>query len=367
MHGDVRDPEGRGGEEGVQALINEFEQPKSLDSARAAAEQIGAAVVMISGIANQTNLLALNATIEAARAGEAGKGFAVVASEVKSLAGQTAIDIEDIALGDVLLLRPGDKIPLDGTVESGTSEVNEAPMTGESLPVPKASGDAVYAGTINGHGALDVVVTARVRDTRLARVIHLVETAQATRAPLQTFVERFAAVYTPVVVLLAVAIATVPWLVGAAAPALGQATSPHQPITGISVTTRNAADGTITAIDAANRMVTVQTSDGRTVRGRVSEAVGGLSDVKVGDRIEAAFRQTMTFVLLGPNAKTPVDRMQSRDVVASGGGAPPAGAMVACWCSSIICTPWLSSFMCNCAVSAPWPTPSSRPSTTTTC
>ena len=123
-------------------------------------------------------------------------------------------------LGDVLLLRPGDKIPLDGTVESGTSEVNEAPMTGESLPVPKASGDAVYAGTINGHGALDVVVTARVRDTRLARVIHLVETAQATRAPLQTFVERFAAVYTPVVVLLAVAIATVPWLVGAAAPAL---------------------------------------------------------------------------------------------------------------------------------------------------
>ena len=130
------------------------------------------------------------------------------------------LPLEDIALGDVLLLRPGDKIPLDGTVESGTSEVNEAPMTGESLPVPKASGDAVYAGTINGHGALDVVVTARVRDTRLARVIHLVETAQATRAPLQTFVERFAAVYTPVVVLLAVAIATVPWLVGAAAPAL---------------------------------------------------------------------------------------------------------------------------------------------------
>ena len=114
---------------------------------------------------------------------------------------------------------------------------------------------------------------------------------------------------------------------GAAAPALGQAASPNQPITGISVTTRNAADGTITAIDAANRMVTVQTSDGRTVRGKVSEAVGGLSDVKVGDRIEAAFRQTMTFVLLGPNAKTPADRMQSRDVVASGGGAPPAGAM----------------------------------------
>lgn len=114
---------------------------------------------------------------------------------------------------------------------------------------------------------------------------------------------------------------------GAAAPALGQAASPNQPITGISVTTRSTADGTITAIDPANRMVTVQTSDGRTVRGKVSDAVGGLADVKVGDRIEAAFRQTMTFVLLGPNAKTPADRMQSRDVVASGGGAPPAGAM----------------------------------------
>jgi len=112
-----------------------------------------------------------------------------------------------------------------------------------------------------------------------------------------------------------------------ASPVLAQAASSNQPITGISVTTRVTADGTITAIDAANRMVTVQTSDGRTVRGKVSETVGGLSDVKVGDRIEAAMRQTMNFVLLGPNAKTPADRMQSRDVVASGGGAPPAGAM----------------------------------------
>lgn len=114
----------------------------------------------------------------------------------------------------------------------------------------------------------------------------------------------------------------------ASAPsALAQAVSPNQPIAGISVTTRVTADGTITAIDAANRMVTVRTSDGRTVRGKVSEAVGGLSDVKVGDRIEAALRQTMNFVLLGPNARTPADRMQSRDVVASGGGAPPAGVM----------------------------------------
>ena len=130
------------------------------------------------------------------------------------------LPLEAVALGDVLLLRPGDKIPLDGTVEAGTSEVNEAPMTGESLPVAKGPGDPVYAGTINGHGALDVVVTAGMRDTRLARVIHLVETAQATRAPLQTFVERFAAVYTPVVVMLALALAVVPWLVGAAMPGL---------------------------------------------------------------------------------------------------------------------------------------------------
>jgi Cd2+/Zn2+-exporting ATPase len=126
------------------------------------------------------------------------------------------VAVDDIRVGDEMLVRPGDKVPLDGVVVSGRSDVNEAPLTGESLPVDKAPGDEIFAGTINGHGALDVRVTRLVRDTRLARVIHLVETAQANRAPVQSFVDRFARVYTPVVLVLAIVIALVPPLAGQA-------------------------------------------------------------------------------------------------------------------------------------------------------
>ena len=126
--------------------------------------------------------------------------------------------LEQIEVGHVIVVRPGDKIPLDGVVVAGASEVNEAPMTGESMPVGKTPGAEVFAGTINGQGALDVLVERRVRDTRLARVIHLVETAQATRAPLQSFVERFASKYTPAVVVMALAVGVGPWLLGAQMP-----------------------------------------------------------------------------------------------------------------------------------------------------
>ena len=122
--------------------------------------------------------------------------------------------VEDIRIGDDMLVRPGEKIPLDGVVSAGHSDVNEAPLTGESLPIDKSPDAAVFAGTINGRGALDVRVTRLVRDTRLARVIHLVETAQASRAPVQTFVDRFARIYTPAVLLLAMALALVPLLAG---------------------------------------------------------------------------------------------------------------------------------------------------------
>jgi Cd2+/Zn2+-exporting ATPase len=128
------------------------------------------------------------------------------------------LPLERVAIGQVIVVRPGEKVPLDGVVVAGQSEVNEAPMTGESLPVAKAPGAEVYAGTVNGHGALDVQVVKGVRDTRLARVIHLVETAQASRAPLQSFVDRFATRYTPAVVLLALIVAVGPWLLGAEMP-----------------------------------------------------------------------------------------------------------------------------------------------------
>jgi Cd2+/Zn2+-exporting ATPase len=129
---------------------------------------------------------------------------------------ESRLAVDDIRVGDEILVRPGDKMPLDGVIVGGHSDVNEAPLTGESLPVDKGPGDEVFAGTINGHGGLDVRVTRLVRDTRLARIIHLVEKAQASRAPVQAFVDRFARVYTPLVLALAVAIAVVPPLVAGA-------------------------------------------------------------------------------------------------------------------------------------------------------
>ena len=132
---------------------------------------------------------------------------------VKDVDGSRKVAIDQVAVGAVMVVRPGEKVPLDGQVVAGASAVNQAPVTGESLPVDKAVGDEVFAGSINGRGALDVRVTRLRRDTTLARIIHLVEQAQSRRAPAQTFVERFARFYTPAVIILAMATAIVPPLV----------------------------------------------------------------------------------------------------------------------------------------------------------
>jgi Cd2+/Zn2+-exporting ATPase len=132
---------------------------------------------------------------------------------LRGAGGDRRVDVDVLAVGDVIVVRAGEKIPLDGTVVAGRSEVNQSPVTGESLPVEKLPADEVFAGTINGRGALDIRVTRLRRDTTLARIIHLVERAQAQRAPAQTIVERFARVYTPSVIVLAAAVAIVPPLV----------------------------------------------------------------------------------------------------------------------------------------------------------
>lgn len=115
-----------------------------------------------------------------------------------------------IAIGAVARVKPGERLALDGTVTKGTSSIDQSPVTGESIPVDKAPGDPVFAGTINEHGELEFRVAAAANDTTLARIIHAVEEAQGTRAPTQRFVDRFAAVYTPVVFMLAVAVAVLP-------------------------------------------------------------------------------------------------------------------------------------------------------------
>ncbi len=121
----------------------------------------------------------------------------------------------DVALDAIVRVKPGARIPLDGVVVAGNSAVNQAPVTGESLPVDKVVGDPVFAGTINGTGALEMRVTAAASNTTLARIIQAVEQAQGSRAPTQQFVDKFAAIYTPAIFALAVAVALLtPWLMG---------------------------------------------------------------------------------------------------------------------------------------------------------
>ncbi len=107
--------------------------------------------------------------------------------------------VAEAKLDDVVRIAPGERVPLDGTITAGSSSIDQAPITGESIPVDKAPGDPVFAGTINAHGMLEVRVTALEGDSTLARIIHAVEQAQGSRAPTQRFVDRFAAIYTPAV------------------------------------------------------------------------------------------------------------------------------------------------------------------------
>ncbi|MHA2959783.1 heavy metal translocating P-type ATPase [Priestia megaterium] len=117
---------------------------------------------------------------------------------------------EDISIGTTIVVKPGDRIPLDGEIINGESSINQAPITGESIPVDKVMGDAVYAGTINESGSLEIKVTKLVKDTTISKIIHLVEEAQEKKAPTQAFVDKFATIYTPIVFILALFIMVIP-------------------------------------------------------------------------------------------------------------------------------------------------------------
>ena len=119
-------------------------------------------------------------------------------------------EVKDIALGAIVRVRPGERIGLDGEVIAGSSTIDQAPITGESLPIEKTVGDKVFAGTINQAGSLEYRVTAAANNSTLARIIHAVEQAQGARAPTQRFVDSFAKIYTPLVFIFALAVAVIP-------------------------------------------------------------------------------------------------------------------------------------------------------------
>ncbi|MFO0865003.1 MAG: HAD-IC family P-type ATPase [Gemmataceae bacterium] len=116
----------------------------------------------------------------------------------------------EVPVGSSVIVNPGERIPLDGEVVQGSSHVNQAPITGESVPVSKTQGSSVFAGTINGDGSLEIRTMKPASDTTLAHIIRLVGDAQSKRAPSEKWVERFAQIYTPAVMLTAFTIAVVP-------------------------------------------------------------------------------------------------------------------------------------------------------------
>ncbi|MDX2160969.1 MAG: heavy metal translocating P-type ATPase [bacterium] len=126
---------------------------------------------------------------------------------------EQSVPVSVLEVGDMLIVKPGENIPMDGVVTSGASSVNQAPITGESVPVAKETGSEVFAGTINGEGALTLRVTRLAADNTLSRIIRMVEEAQSVRAPSQRMIDRFAAWYTPAVVVIAAGVALVPPLV----------------------------------------------------------------------------------------------------------------------------------------------------------
>ncbi len=163
-----------------------------------------------------TFLFALSELLEAAsldRARHAVRALMQLAPEtalLKEEADFREVPVNTVAIGSVVAIRSGSRIPLDGVIAAGHSTVDQAPITGESVPVDKKPGDPVFAGTINGAGSLEIRTTRPSDDTTLARIVHLVEEAQAHKAPTQRFIDRFAHHYTPAVVIAAVTVAVIP-------------------------------------------------------------------------------------------------------------------------------------------------------------
>lgn len=166
-----------------------------------------ATVIFLFSVAELLESFSLN------RARQAIKKLMTLAPEVawvKDAGEFREAPVANVMVGDTIQVKPGGRIPLDGKVQKGESSVDQSPITGESISVSKAKGDEVFAGSINGEGSLEILVSKPFTETTLSKIIHLVEEAQSQKAPSQRFVDRFAAAYTPVVLALAFGIAICP-------------------------------------------------------------------------------------------------------------------------------------------------------------
>jgi len=168
-------------------------------------------------------LFATSLALEAWSVGRARRAVAALMSiapptaRVRRAGAEVEVPIAGVAVGEVVLVRPGERIPIDGKVLRGETDANQAPITGESVPVPKRPGDEVFAGTINGDGAIEVETSKVASDSTLAKIIRMVGDSQAKRAPSEQWVERFARVYTPAVFVTAIIVALGPPVLGGAA------------------------------------------------------------------------------------------------------------------------------------------------------
>lgn len=171
-----------------------------------------ALVVILFSVSNALQVYAVGRTQSAVRA-----LARLTPDEVLVRRGGTEVELAavDVRVGDTVIVRPGERIAVDGAIVEGTSALDESPVTGESTPAEKGVGDAVYSGSLNGPGGLVVEVAKAAGDSTLQRIARMVEDAQGTKAPIEQFVARFSRIYTPVVLALAVAVAVVPPLLGA--------------------------------------------------------------------------------------------------------------------------------------------------------
>jgi Zn2+/Cd2+-exporting ATPase len=170
-----------------------------------------ASVVVLFAAGNALQVYAIDRTRGAVRA-----LVRLAPNEVLLRRGSSEVIVpaDEVEVGDTVVVRPGERLAVDGKVVEGSSTVDEAPVTGESVPVEKGAGDVVYSGSLNGQGGLLVEATKRAGDSTLQRIARLVEEAQASKAPAEQYVDRFSRVYTPAVVAVAVVLAVVPPLLG---------------------------------------------------------------------------------------------------------------------------------------------------------